>query len=102
MYKSNHIRCYSPDLLDSMYASWSTIAEREHTVYKVFCAAPHGDEIMFHGRSNNLWKDGKKTTFTWAARMHFERLSDGKVLIDEYTIIVVCTSFNVCNCAMIG
>lgn len=42
-----------------------------------------------HGRSNNVSKDGQASTFTWAARMHFRRDEDGKVLIDQYTIITV-------------
>lgn len=44
---------------------------------------------MLHGRSNNVSKDGQASTFTWAARMHFRRSEDGKVLIDKYTIIPV-------------
>jgi hypothetical protein len=43
-----------------------------------------------HGRSANVSKAGEESTFTWAARMHFRRDEEGKVLIDKYTIIVVC------------
>lgn len=45
---------------------------------------------MMHGRSVNVSKAGEESTFTWAARMHFQRDGEGKVLIDKYTIIVVC------------
>lgn len=44
-----------------------------------------------HGRSVNISKIGEESTFTWAARMHFRRDGEGSVLIDKYTIIVVCS-----------
>lgn len=49
----------------------------------------NAEEVMLHGRSNNVSKEGEASTFTWAARMHFRRSDDGSVLIDKYTIIVV-------------
>lgn len=59
-------------------------------MYSVFAFGKKRDEVMLHGRSNNVWKTGEKTTFTWAARLRFQRTGEGGVLIDEYTIIVVC------------
>jgi hypothetical protein len=46
-----------------------------------------------HGRSNNISQSGEASTFTWAARMHFTRSVDGKVLIDKYTIITVSSNY---------
>lgn len=69
--------------------SWATLESRDHTVYAVFPFGPVAEEVMLHGRSNNVYKNGETGTFTWAARMHFTRSQDGKVLIDKYTIIVV-------------
>ena len=58
-------------------------------MYAVFPFGHNAEEVMLHGRSNNVSKAGEASTFTWAARMHFRRSDDGKVLIDKYTIIVV-------------
>lgn len=69
--------------------SWGNWQSREHTVYAVYPLSHKAEEVMLHGRSNNVKTTGEKTTFTWAARMHFQRSADGKVLIDEYTIIPV-------------
>ncbi|KAI0485352.1 hypothetical protein GGR56DRAFT_70736 [Xylariaceae sp. FL0804] len=68
--------------------SWGVVQSREHTVYAVFPFGKDAEEVMLHGRSNNVSLEGQASTFTWAARMHFRRSEDGKVLIDQYTIIV--------------
>ncbi|CAG9947647.1 unnamed protein product [Clonostachys rosea f. rosea IK726] len=73
-------------LIDSGKESWKPLKSRDHTVYKVFPFGPDCDEIMLHGRSQNVDLEGNERTFTWAARMHF-RTVEGKLLIDEYTII---------------
>ncbi|KAH9906004.1 hypothetical protein F4778DRAFT_728365 [Xylariomycetidae sp. FL2044] len=75
-------------LVDLVTKSWSNFQSRDHTVYKVFPFGPKADEVMMHGRSNNVAVDGEKSTFTWAARMRFQRSADDKVLVDQYTIIV--------------
>lgn len=77
------------DLVDLVTKSWANFQSRDHTVYSVFPFGPLAEEVMMHGRSNNVSKEGEPSTFTWAARMHFRRSEDGKVLIDKYTIIVV-------------
>ncbi|KAL6399762.1 fungal specific transcription factor [Ilyonectria robusta] len=75
------------NLVELVTKSWSNFQSRDHTVYSVFPFGPKAEEVMMHGRSNNVSKDGQASTFTWAARMHFRRDEDGKVLIDHYTII---------------
>ncbi|KAI0144417.1 hypothetical protein GGR57DRAFT_334453 [Xylariaceae sp. FL1272] len=75
-------------LLDLIIKSWSVVQSRDHIVYAVFPFGPKAEEVMLHGRSHNVDLQGKPATFTWAARMHFERDSEGKVLIDRYIIIV--------------
>ncbi|KAH7006981.1 hypothetical protein EDB80DRAFT_880500 [Ilyonectria destructans] len=75
------------NLVELVTKSWSNFQSRDHTVYSVFPFGPKAEEVMMHGRSNNVSKDGQASTFTWAARMHFRRDEDGKVLIDQYTII---------------
>jgi hypothetical protein len=77
------------ELVDLVTKSWGNFQSRDHTVYSVFPFGPKAEEVMMHGRSNNVSKEGEATTFTWAARMHFRRSEDGKVLIDKYTIITV-------------
>ena len=79
----------SPALVDLITKSWSTLKSRDHTVYAVFPFGPKAEEVMLHGRSNNISLEGEASTFTWAARMHFRRSADDSVLIDKYTIIVV-------------
>ncbi|PVH75855.1 hypothetical protein DL98DRAFT_536155 [Cadophora sp. DSE1049] len=79
------------NLLTQTSKSWALLDARDHTIYSVYAFGKARDEVMLHGRSNNTWKTGGKTTFTWAARLKFER-QDGKVLISEYTIIVACLS----------
>jgi hypothetical protein len=79
----------SIDLVAATTKSWSTVKSRDHIVYKVFPFGPKGDEVMLHGRSNNVTLQDEEITFTWAARMRFVRKADGKVEIDKYTIIVV-------------
>lgn len=76
-------------LVNLVTKSWSNLESRDHTVYAVFPFGPKAEEVMLHGRSNNISKAGEASTFTWAARMHFTRSTDGSVLIDKYTIIVV-------------
>jgi hypothetical protein len=76
-------------MVDLVKKSWVPWESRDHTVYAVFPFGPNAEEVMLHGRSNNIAKTGEPTTFTWAARMHFRRSADGKVLIDKYTIIPV-------------
>lgn len=83
--------CPLVELVDLVTKSWGTLESRDHTVYAVFPFGPVAEEVMLHGRSNNVYKSGETGTFTWAARMHFTRSDDGKVLIDKYTIIVVST-----------
>ncbi|KAH7176889.1 hypothetical protein EDB81DRAFT_940726 [Dactylonectria macrodidyma] len=75
------------NLVDLVTKSWANFKSRDHTVYSVFPFGPKAEEVMMHGRSNNVSKEGEASTFTWAARMHFRRDEDGKVLIDHYTII---------------
>ena len=58
-------------------------------MYKVFPFGVDSNEVMLHGRSINISLDDERITFTWAARMHFQKNADGSVLIDKYTIIVV-------------
>ncbi|CAH0055339.1 unnamed protein product [Clonostachys solani] len=74
-------------LVDLVTKSWEPVQSRDHIIYAVFPFGPKAEEVMLHGRSNNVSKDGQASTFTWAARMHFRRSEDGKVLIDKYTII---------------
>ncbi|RSL52119.1 hypothetical protein CEP53_008190 [Fusarium sp. AF-6] len=76
------------DLIELVTKSWAVVQSRDHTVYKVFPFGVNSDEVMMHGRSHNVSLDGVKSTFTWAARMHFRKGEDGSVLIDKYTIIV--------------
>lgn len=76
-------------LVDLVTKSWASLKSRDHTVYAVFPFGPKAEEVMMHGRSNNVALDGATSTFTWVARMHFTRSADGSVLIDKYTIIVV-------------
>lgn len=78
--------------------SWANFKSRDHTVYSVFPFGPKAEEVMLHGRSNNVSNEGEATTFTWAARMHFVRSEDGKILIDKYTIIVVSLFKNQADC----
>ncbi|KAF4122960.1 hypothetical protein GMORB2_6508 [Geosmithia morbida] len=75
-------------LVDLITKSWSEFKSRDHTVYSVFPFGPKAEEVMLHGRSNNVSVTGEESTFTWAARMHFRRSEDDNVLIDKYTIIV--------------
>ncbi|ETS84229.1 hypothetical protein PFICI_02254 [Pestalotiopsis fici W106-1] len=74
-------------LVDLVTKSWTGVKSRDHVIYAVFPFGPKAEEIMLHGRSNNVSETGEATTFTWAARMHFRRDAEGKVLIDKYTII---------------
>ncbi|RSM01871.1 hypothetical protein CDV31_011155 [Fusarium ambrosium] len=76
------------NLIELVTKSWAVVQSRDHTVYKVFPFGANSDEVMMHGRSHNVSLDGVKSTFTWAARMHFRKGGDGSVLIDKYTIIV--------------
>ncbi|RDW69239.1 hypothetical protein BP6252_08259 [Coleophoma cylindrospora] len=78
------------NLEKSIAGSWAPLKSRKHIVYKVF---PFGDEggkqeVMLHGRSLNVYKDGTDGTFTWAARLRFKKVADDKVLVERYTIIV--------------
>ncbi|EPE09349.1 fungal specific transcription factor [Ophiostoma piceae UAMH 11346] len=78
-------------LLPLIQKSWAPIESRDHVVYAVFPlnGPAKTDEVMLNGQSYNTYKTGEKSTFTWAARMHFTYSDDGSsVLIDRYTIIV--------------
>ncbi|KAJ9137080.1 hypothetical protein NKR23_g9383 [Pleurostoma richardsiae] len=75
-------------LVNLVTKSWASLKSRDHTVYAVFPFGPKAEEVMLHGRSNNVSLEGEASTFTWAARMHFKRSAAGSVLIDKYTIIV--------------
>ncbi|VUC38189.1 unnamed protein product [Clonostachys rosea] len=67
--------------------SWKGQASRQHVVAKVFpfsCQAP--DEVMLHGVSKYIYDDSTTGEMAWAARLHFKRFNDGKILIDFYHI----------------
>ncbi|KAK1856467.1 fungal specific transcription factor [Colletotrichum chrysophilum] len=67
--------------------SWKGQASRKHTVFKVFPFSPgNANEVMLHGQSNYVYDDGTTGEMGWAARLHFQRFDDGRILIDTYHI----------------
>ncbi|KAF9871276.1 aminotransferase [Colletotrichum karsti] len=67
--------------------SWKGQSSRKHTVFKVFPFSPgNADEVMLYGQSNYVYDDGTTGEMGWAARLHFQRFDDGKILIDMYHI----------------
>lgn len=80
-------------LVNLVTKSWQGVKSRDHHIYAVFPFGHNAEEVMLHGRSNNVPETGEATTFTWAAHMHFRRDGNGKVLIDKYTIFPVSRSF---------